>query len=65
MEQKKADDNPTCFARLSKTQCNALSEKKCKSCRFYKHYTDVKGYEKYLPKGFKREVKTNNEMVAS
>ena len=43
-------DKPYCFAWLSKPKCNALVYKNCGSCSFYKHYSDVKGYEKYLPK---------------
>lgn len=57
---KANDDKVTCFARLSKTKCNALSKKNCECCSFYKHYSEVKNYEKYLPKDFKR-----NETIAS
>lgn len=54
-KNKEVVDKQDCFAWLSKTKCNALSEKKCESCSFYQHYKEVKDYNKYLPKDFKRQ----------
>ena|GEM_PF-6376600 len=45
--------------------CNALSKKECNNCSFYKHYLEEKGYEKYLPKGFKRKIEVKGEMIAN
>lgn len=41
------------FARLTKSKCNTLSKKEYENCSFYKHYNEVKNYEKFLPKDFK------------
>jgi len=49
---KEKVDKEDCFARLSKTECNALSKKECENCSFYQHHLAVKGYEKYLPRSF-------------
>ena len=61
MKDKKVVDEKECFARLNETKYNALSVKRCKDCSFYKHYKDVKGYEKYLPKDFKRSIVIKDE----
>ncbi len=42
------NDKINCFARISKESCNALNEKKCKNCSFYKHKNQVPDYKKYL-----------------
>lgn len=55
MKNEKVIDKHDCFAWLSKEKCNALSIKKCDNCSFYRHHTEVKDYQKYLPKGFKRK----------
>lgn len=57
MKVKKEDDKQDCFARLSERMCNALTEKKCQNCSFYKHYSEVKNYHQYLPKGYTRKKK--------
>ena len=54
-KNKEVEDKVNCFARISATECNALSKKECANCGFYKHYTEVKGYEKYLPRKFVRK----------
>ncbi len=53
---KQEVDKKECFARLAKEKCNALSKKECENCSFYQHYSQVKGYDKYLPKGFTRLI---------
>ena len=56
MEKIHKKNKPCCFAWISERRCNALVYKNCGNCVFYKHYSKVKGYEKYLPKNkFKGE----------
>lgn len=45
-----SNDKLDCFARISKTKCNALKEKKCKNCSFYKNRKDVPNYKKLFIK---------------
>lgn len=35
------NDELECFARINKTHCNALTEKKCKGCTFFKLRTEI------------------------
>lgn len=49
MKEIKEIDKQDCFARISETECNALIKKNCDNCKFYKHYLEIKKYEKYLP----------------
>lgn len=37
-----------CFAWISKNKCNALSSKNCQNCSFYKHFSKVLNYSKYI-----------------
>lgn len=41
-------DKPNCFARISKTKCNALKNKNCKNCSFYRNRVDVPNYKALL-----------------
>ena len=43
-------DKPNCFAWISKSKCNALCIKDCKNCSFYRHYSEVPNYDKYISK---------------
>lgn len=49
-------DKPECFAWINEKICNALNEKKCENCNFYKHKSEVPNYGKYLAMG-KKEIK--------
>lgn len=42
------NDRKDCFARINEKTCNALIEKKCENCHFYKHKSNVKNYSKYM-----------------
>lgn len=35
------NDELECFARINKVHCNALTEKKCKGCPFFKLRKDI------------------------
>lgn len=35
-------DKKSCFARGNEHKCNALNEKHCKGCSFYKHRNEIK-----------------------
>lgn len=53
----KEEDKKDCFARINKKICNALSEKECKNCNFYKYKDDVLDYEEILKQGKKELLK--------
>lgn len=46
-----------CFAWLSENECNALSEKKCSDCSFFKHFSEELDYAKWLPKEYQESYK--------
>jgi len=50
-------DKIDCFARINEDICNALNEKNCEDCVFYKHKDDVKDYDKILKQGAKELLK--------
>ena len=50
------NDKPDCFARINEKVCNALNEKKCENCSFYKPKKDVPNYSKYIAMG-RKELK--------
>lgn len=50
-------DKINCFARINETTCNALTEKKCENCSFYKSKEEVPNYSKYLKVGKKELLK--------
>ncbi len=52
------EDKKDCFARIDENLCNALLEKKCNNCSFYKHKDEVKDYKSILEKG-KKEILKN------
>lgn len=49
-----------CFARIDDKTCNALTEKKCENCSFYKPKDQVPDYKKYLKLG-KKELKKDKK----
>ncbi len=53
-------DKIDCFARINEKTCNALNEKKCENCSFYKNKKDVPNYSIYLKKGKKELLDKKN-----
>ncbi len=53
-------DKIDCFARINEKICNALNEKKCENCSFYKNKKDVPNYSIYLKKGKKELLDKKN-----
>lgn len=42
LEGKRVADRVSCFARIDRTHCNALNEKDCLNCPFYKKREEIK-----------------------
>lgn len=42
LSRKKVADRLSCFARIDRTHCNALNEKDCLNCAFYKKREEIK-----------------------
>lgn len=40
--KKQLKDRIECFARRDEVSCNALTEKACCNCKFYKHRSKIK-----------------------
>ena len=57
----KEKDKKECFARINKEICNALSEKECENCNFYKCKDDVLDYEEILKQGKKELLNKNRD----
>ena len=57
---KDKEDKIDCFARINEHICNALNEKKCENCSFYKSKDQVKNYSVFIKKG-KKELLGNNK----
>ncbi len=53
-------DKIDCFARINEKICNALNEKTCENCSFYKNKKDVPNYSIYLKKGKKELLDKKN-----
>ena len=51
------EDKKDCFARINENLCNALLEKKCKDCSFYRHKDEAEDYKPILEKGKKELLK--------
>lgn len=47
------NDKIDCFARINENICNALNEKKCENCSFYKNKKEVPNYSAFIKKGKK------------
>ncbi len=58
-------DRIDCFARIDEKTCNALNEKKCKNCSFYKPSCEVSNYSRFLAAGKKELKKTKKEVVTN
>jgi len=56
-------DKIDCFARIDEKTCNALNEKKCKNCSFYKPSCEVSNYSRFLAMGKKELKKVKKEVV--
>ena len=59
MVVNESSDKSDCFAWISKNKCNALSCKNCNGCSFYKHFSKVSNYSKYISKKDLVERKKN------
>ena len=42
---KNSSDKLDCFARISSAKCNALKQKQCPDCSFYKNKSKVPHYQ--------------------
>ena len=51
-----AIDRKDCFCRINEKKCNALTEKKCENCSFYKKRCEIKNnpYYAYSYKNLKK-----------
>lgn len=49
-------DKKDCFCRINESKCNALNEKDCKNCSFYKKRCEIKNnpYYAYSYKNLKK-----------
>ncbi len=56
-------DKIDCFARIDEKTCNALNEKKCKNCSFYKPSCEVSNYSRFLAMVKKELKKVKKEVV--
>lgn len=43
----KYEDKKDCFARIDRNKCNALIERQCNGCRFYKHREKIRNNPYY------------------
>lgn len=53
----KENDKTNCFAWIDFNTCNALTEKDCKNCSFYKDKSEVKNYELFKKRNKKEDKK--------
>ena len=58
LEGKRVTDRKSCFARINRTRCNALNDKDCLDCPFYKKREEIKNnpFYGYSYKDYKKHA---------